>query len=339
MVRNAFAIFFACCFLFSCSKSSSPAGPGTNQPAGTWLVVVNNLAETLSFVRTSDWSAAVNAVGTGQVPNDADTAGGFFYVVNSQSSTLIKYKKTSSGIAFEASLNLGSAVNPYGLSCSNGKIYVSCFMSDELLSVTSNPFEVSKRISIGKSPQGILSHGGKIYAACTAFDNVTYDYGQGYVYVISADGDSVTDSIKVGKNPQYLTLAGGKIHVSCTGDWGVTVNGRIYIIDPANLTVTDSISIEGTPSALCAGGGDSVYVAAGGWSGNGEIYLYRQSGEILRGPANPIKAPLGVMDVCYFNGKVYAACFAADSLAQIEGDSVTRTWSIGDGPQKITVWR
>ncbi|MBN1620518.1 hypothetical protein JW890_07325 [candidate division WOR-3 bacterium] len=338
MVRNTAFLFFACCILFSCSKSSSPAGPGASQPAATYLVVLNNLAETISLVNTKDWSAAVNAVGTGQVPNDADTAGEFLYIVNSQSSTLIKYRKTSSGIAFEASLNLGSATNPFGLSCSNQKIYVSCFMSDELLCVITNPFSVSKRISIGKSPQGVLSHGGNIFVACTAFDNLTYDYGQGYVYVINAAGDSVTDSIKVGKNPQDLTLAGGKIHVSCTGDWGVTVNGRIYMIDPASLEVTDSILIEGTPSALCAAGGDSVYVAAGGWSGNGEIYLYRQSGEILRGPANPIIAPLGVMDVCYFNGKVYAACFAADSLAQIEGDSVTMTWSIGDGPQNVIVW-
>lgn len=324
--------------LFSCSKTSSPTGPGGNVTTECWIIVINNLAETVSLVKTSDWSTVVNAVGTGQVPNDADTMGGFLYVVCSQSSTLDRYRKSGDGICFESSINLGNTVNPFGLDCQNSKIYVSCFMSDELVVATANPYEIKKRINIGKAPEGVLAEGQTVFVACTAYNSATYSYGQGYVYAVSAVSDSVLDSIKVGTNPQYMAAVAGEIHVSCTGDWGVTVNGRIYIIDPVNLSVKDSILIEGTPMGLCPSGNDSVYVAAGGWGGSGNLYLYRKNGEILRGKANPIIVPEGAMDVEYWRGKIYVACFGADSIAEVTGDSVARKWLIGDGPQAITVW-
>ncbi|MBN1150101.1 hypothetical protein JXA84_02645 [candidate division WOR-3 bacterium] len=338
MVKKIILLAVLALGAFSCSKSTSdPTGPGT-QPTETYLAVINNLAETVSLIKTSDWSVVANAAGTGQVPNDADTMGGYLYVVNSTSSTLDRYSKGSAGIIHDGSVNLGSTVNPFSIDCEGSKAYVSCFMSNELIVVSSNPFEVKKRITVGKSPEGVLVSGQRAFVACTAFDNTNYSFGQGYVYVVSTTTDSVTDSIMVGKNPQYLARVGGEIHVACTGDWGVTANGRIYVIDPLSLTVQDSFLIEGTPGALSSAGGDSVYVAAGGWSGHGNVFLYRSSGEILRGQSNPILVPEGVMDVEYWNGSVFVASFGADSVVQLKGDSIVGRWAIGDGPQKIVAW-
>ncbi len=44
------------------------------------------------------------------------------------------------------------------------------------------------------------------------------------------------------------------------------------------------------------------------------------------------------MDVEIYEGRLFATCFQDDSLVELKGDSIIRSWSVGDGPQGMIIW-
>jgi hypothetical protein len=258
--------------------------------------------------------------------------------VNSGSHSISRFSRQDSSLVLEEQLGTGAQTNPFGIASKGDRLYVSCLNSDEVVVLVPDPLFEEVRVDVGKAPEGVLYYQGYVYVACCAYDDSTHQFGDGYVYRINASNNTLTDSLKVGINPQYLLQVEDKIHVCCTGDYGMTCNGRIYIINPSSFSVEDSVIIDGTPLQMCYDGYDTIWVAAGGWATNGEVYSYTSSGSVIHSSANPIQVPTGAMDVEYYQGRLFVSCFQNDSLVELRGDSVIHAWAPGDGPQTMTIW-
>jgi len=187
---------------------------------------------------------------------------------------------------------------------------------------------------VGLSPEGVIIRDFKLYIAITAFDQQTYQFGQGQVVVFDTWGDTVLAALNVGTNPQYLagdTL--GRIHVVCTGDYWSSF-GMIYIIDPGIDAVVDSFSVGGSPGNITIGPDNTAYIAAGGWVTNGHVYNYdATSGDIYHDAANPLVVDSGcMMVVAYQDSSLFVGTFR-DYVTRIDrtGNELDR-FAVGDGP-------
>jgi hypothetical protein len=108
----------------------------------------------------------------------------------------------------------------------------------------------------------------------------------------------------------------------------------IYVIDFATRTVTDSIATGGSPGHMALAPNGLVYIAAGGWAGSGEVYLFdSDNNSLVRGSGNPIAVGQGAVAVATdILGNAYACAFAVDQVNRIAGSIVTSSYALGDGP-------
>ncbi len=124
--------------------------------------------------------------------------------------------------------------NPYSLTISNGKVYVTNGPASSVTVLDINSLSVIKSISVGVYPQEIISIGNKVFAGNkSAFGGAS----DSTISVIDASRDSVIAIITVKKDPSALALTNdGKLLVGCPGPANI-----IYKIDAASYTKLDSI--------------------------------------------------------------------------------------------------
>jgi len=301
--------------------------------------VINGTAETLSIIDLETGSVENDAVVLGNIPNDLALWQDTLYVVNSGSNNLQLIDPDAKSTI--ATIELGPDNNPYDLEITpTGTAYVSNFVSNVVFEVDLASRAIVDTIAVGQSPEGLLLVGDELYVCNTAFDPVTFAYGQGTVFVIDTRTAAVIDTIEVGTNPQDLALgADSLVHVVATGDFA-TVPGAVYVIDPRDHAVVDTIAIGGQPGAITVSPDGTGYLAAGGWADRGFVLSYdTRSHQVLHGVSDPIVAPKGVLDVAAASdGTLLVASFSVDEAAQLSADgTVLATWGVGDGPSDLLI--
>lgn len=213
-------------------------------------------------------------------------------------------------------------------------LYVTLMVDNSLARVDVAARQVDKTVPVGLSPEALIAFDNKLYIAITAYDYDTWTWGQGKVAVFDTRLDTVTAEIPVGKNPQFLDFdSQGRIHVTCTGNYW-DIPGTVYIIDPVTDTVIDSLAVGGQPGQIAITPHDVAYLAAGGWTEDGEVLSYHAlTGEMYHDGSNPILVDSGATGASIFqDSTVFIATFG-DRINRLNaaGEKVATYW-MGDGP-------
>ncbi len=300
--------------------------------------VVNGLAETLSMIDLETGIVQNHIVTLGETPNQVMYHDDYLYVVNSISADVMKINVISRQIEHNFLLPIGS--NPYNIAFSGNYGYVTGWVSGKVYKLDLSSNTIVGEVEIGGFPEGAVVYNGFLYVSQTYFNPDNFSYGQGKIAKIDISDFSFISDYNVGKNPQWISVApDGRLHIVCTGNYA-DVEGSIYIFDPASGAVADSILMGGQPSQLAISPMGVGYLSAGGWSGSGLIYSYDIfSGDILRGPSNPINAGLGVTAIASDSlGFIYSCNFGDDSVNRIDlSGQIANTFALGDGPLSITI--
>lgn len=306
---------------------------------GKRAYVVNGTSETLSIIDLATGMVENDAIVLGDSPGALALWDNRLYLVNSASNNIQVIDPETKTTT--ATIELGADNNPYGLAIAgSGIAYVSNFVSNTVFIVDLNGATVIDTITVGSSPEGVLLVGHELYVCNTAFDPITYGYGQGTVSVIDIDSRTVKSSIQVGTNPQNLALgADSLLHVVTTGDYA-EVTGAVFVIDPQQDSVVDTIQIGGQPGAIAVAPNGVAYLAAGGWTDKGTVFSYdSRTHQILHGEEEPILTPRGAIDVAADReGNLYVASLGTDQVARLAADgSVLASYDVGDGPTNVLI--
>ena len=300
--------------------------------------VVNNLAETLSLIDLESETVENHIVVLGETPNQVVYNDGYLYVVNSISANVQKIDQQTHQPVADIYLPIGS--NPYFIAFGQDYGYVTGWVSGKVYEIDLSTNQVDRELEIGGYPEGILLAAGLLYVTQTYFNPDDFSYGQGKIAIIDAAAFTLEGRVDVGKNPQWVSRApDGRLHIVCTGNY-FDVEGSVYIFDPVSEAVVDSILIGGQPANLAISAPGIGYLAAGGWIDHGYIYSYDiQSGDILRGPSNPIIAGPGVTWVAVDSpGFVYSCNFGDDTVSKLSpSGEMLGSFNVGDGPISIAI--
>ncbi len=327
-----------------CEKETEQPVPPP--PHGPVLAVANQAggAGNLSLVTLQPGAVQNAAAGLGITPNDIIFKDDRLYVINSGSHDMnvleVAEDYTVTSID-TVDLGIEDGRWPqHGAITDNGKLYVSNLSPPGSVSVLDlEQLQVSILILVGRSPADVMAIGNKVYVCNSGYHDDEYDPGT--VSVISTTSNSVEKVISVGVNPQFMALdPSGRLHVVCTGDYA-DVEGVINIINTEVDTVVQVIQIGGQPGEIAIAPNGIAYVAAGGWEPDpaGKVYSYHSlTGEIYHGPDNPIEVGLGAMRiVAADDNAVYVACFSADRVYKIVGDTPVDSYEAGDEPGPMMI--
>jgi len=308
------------------------------------LYVINGLAETLSRVNLETGVVNNNIQTLGLAPNQIfidneqrrDSTG---YVTNSTSSDL-QLIDLASGATL-STIPLGAGRNPYSLAFVDDSIVaVTNLLTGTLSEVDTRNDSVQIEYPVGQAPEGLVFHDGLLCVCITAFDFGTFLYGQGQVVVVDPALNSVVDTIKVGMNPQAALIDyEGDLLVLCTGDF-FSVFGQIYVIDMNTHQVTDSIATGGSPGHFALAPDGTAYIAAGGFVGQGDVYLFdTHTHTMLRDASNPVHVGLGALAVATdIAGFGYSCDFSDDRVTKLADTTVVTSYALGDGPGFAAVY-
>jgi hypothetical protein len=295
--------------------------------------VVNNLAETLSLIDLDDETVENHITILGETPNQVALHGDYLYVVNSVSADIQKIDPSSHEVAADIYLPIGS--NPYYMAFGGDLGYVTGWVSGMVYEIDLAANDVGREIEIGGYPEGVLCDDGLVYVTQTYFNPDDFSYGQGRLAIIDVEDFSLVDEYDIGKNPQWISRApDGRLHIVCTGDYS-DIEGSVYVFDPISREVEDSVLIGGQPANLAISPYGTGYLAAGGWVDYGHIYSYDiETGEIIRGPSNPITSGLGVTWVGVDSlGFLYSCDLGDDTVTKLSpAGEIMRSFNLGDGP-------
>jgi DNA-binding beta-propeller fold protein YncE len=308
------------------------------------LYVLNGLAETLSRVNLTTGVVSNNIQVLGLVPNQIaiDNTGrrdGVAYVVNSTGDDLQMVQLEP--VALLKTIELGEGRNPYSLAFLNDSVVaVSNLLANTVSEVNTRSGVVDTEYAVGAAPEGMVYHGGELFVCLTAFDFGTFAYGQGQVAVVQPDSNRVVATINVGTNPQSAVVDyEGHLLVLCTGDFFSTF-GMIYVIDPTTHMAIDSISTGGSPGHMALSPDGLAYIAAGGFTGHGDVYVFNShTRAMVRNSANPIAVGIGSVAVAadiLANG--YSCGFSVDQVNRITSGAVNLNYAVGDGPGFAAVY-
>ena len=301
------------------------------------LYVVNSFSETLSKIDLRSGVVTDDIVTLGSLPNDIVIAGEYAWVINSGSSDM--YMINLSSYIVESVIDLGAGNNPWsGVMTDDSTMYVTNWLPNSVSRVGLASGTVVANIAAGIGPEGIVRVDNRLYVANSGWNGVGYDPGT--VSIVDTSNDSLIATVPVGMNPQELLLdPQGEVNVVCTGDyWGVM--GTIYMIDSWTGAVSDSVYTGGSPGRATISASGLMYIAAGGWSSSGEVYLYDSIADtLLHGAANPINTGLGATDVTTDSeGFMYAASMMDNNVMVFDApDDSTITYNVGSGPTAIAI--
>jgi YVTN family beta-propeller protein len=306
-------------------------------PAEPAAYVINTSAETLSKIDIPSGVVSNDILTLGSdihcYPNQIIIRDTLAYVLLSGTSEIQIINLTSESTVGWIILPPGSS--PYWMTFLNDRyVYVTLLTDNSLAKIDVETRQMVKTVPTGLSPEGVVMYDHKAYIAITAYDFGTWSWGQGRIDVYNTETDSIIGQILVGKNPQFLDIDGrGKIHVSCTGDYA-SIPGTIYIIDIESDSVIDSLAIGGQPGQIAVSPDNAVYLAAGGWTDNGEVLVYNAlTGEILHSGENPLYVDSGATGAVAFQDSTVFISTFGDRVLRIDaaGDKLD-TYHVGDGP-------
>ena len=310
--------------------------PSCGQSARLW--VANGLAETASRIVLDSGQVSNHLLTLGIIPNQIVVAGNYLLAVNSGSSNIQTFNRST--LTELGTVELGPNRNPWNLVMTDSVTgYVTNFTTGTVSTFNLITRTLTREFSVGQSPEGTALARGKIWVCNTGFNPNDFSYGQGEVAVIDPSLDSVVARINVGTNPQAIkNTPDGNLLVVCTGNFG-SIAGSLYLIDPTSQTVADSILTGGQPSSAAITYANMAYLPAGGFVGNGVVYKVNLNTKTVeRGPSNPILVGTGATDAFYDidSSYVYVACFSDGTVRKLNtSDVVTASFQMGDGPVSL----
>ncbi len=302
------------------------------------LIVVNNLAETLSRVDLETGLVDNNFVSVGLIPNHIVCRDGKAYVVNSGSDDL--YLINLGDETIEEVIDLGSGRNPWASTFINDStLLVTNFIASTISKVSLSSNSVIGEWPVNSRPQNMLTLGDLTYIAITGFNPADTSYGPGQVALWDNSGDSIIEYIDVGTNPQDLDIGpDNRLYVVCSGDYE-GLPGMLYIVDTSISMAVDSFVTATTffpPTDVIVSSQGVGFLAAGGWFTDGEVYTFdAATGVMLHDQNNPLKTSLGVLAVIpASDSTIYTMNFGADNITEMDSaGQILNTYFVGDGPQ------
>ncbi len=252
------------------------------------------------------------------------------------------YKADSNG-AVITSANIG--INPFSVTVSNGRLYVSNGPSNSVLAVSRENLQVLSNITVRNYPQEILGIGNRVFV-CNFGSFSSGD--DSVVSVIDAGNNQVVGEIFVGKNPSSLAQSSdGKLLIGCPGDSSRAV---IYKVDPLTFARLDTFKnlTFGFSKDIAIVGQNLIYFIGGDVYVDKEVIEYNISSGVSRiliqQPSGYFNYGLAADDT---NGEIYVAQAASDFVSSgrvrvySSGGVFVRDFSITDGvaPRRILINR
>lgn len=293
-----FSVFIVALVLISCNKEDFPE-MGTN-----CIIIVNTLAETISFYDLDSDTLFEDVIETGRTPNDLLIRGDLGIVVNSgfQGIPALDVVDLATKTRISRKL-LPPGSNPYSICHSNDRYYVTLAATNKIYVLSDNLIPVDSFIT-GNWPEGICEYNGKLFVAVSGFDYQSYTYGDGYVYIIDTNQRPYTfDSVRVSTNPQAIKVFENRIWIMCTGDYWNTA-GRFYRINPYTNTIEDSISTSCFPGDFIYTKEDILFTDFM----NGVFSLMKE------GELDTLLAVSGASKIILDNNRAVASIFSASGL-------------------------
>jgi DNA-binding beta-propeller fold protein YncE len=315
-------------------------GPGIPYASQLYIVGDNTLQ-----ILGPDLETRQDPIGVGLGANQILLMEGGLYVINSISHTLQRISFSNSTYQTTGSVDLGLDRNtsPFAaVRLGNRRVAVSNLLANSISVIDVINMEIVNEHPVGRAPEGLLYlyDQDTLFVINSGYDFSDFSFHSGSIYKISSESGEIIDSLKLGTNPQYGLTVQDKLHVSCTGNYQ-DFNGEIWILNTDPLEIEHIIEIGHSPGRMTLDRWDNiVYVAAGGWSNEGEseglILSYNSDTyETL----DPLSASLGVVDVVWneANTYLYAACRDAMKLDVFDGHERIASHSLEDPPNAIAV--
>ncbi len=307
------------------------------QAADPTAYVINTTGETMSKIDITNNIVTNNIAILGSdidcYPNQIKIRDSLAYVVNSGTDEIqIINLKTETTVGW---IEFPSGSNPYWFDFLDDRyIYVTLMIDNLLVKVDLTTGLTVQTTVIGQAPEGVVIHDNKAYVAITAYDFGTFGWGQGQLVVYDCIGDTIISTINSPTNPQFLDFDGnGQLHLACTGDYYLTP-GAILIVDLEDYSIIDTVETGGQPGQVAVTPDDMVYISAGGWGADGELYKYNATTfEIYYDAGAPLSVDSGAFGMAAFQDSTVFVGTFADRVFQVGNDDVTRqTFMLGDGP-------
>lgn len=332
-------------FISGCDDSSSE--PQGSIP-GSVIYVANygGGAGNISTISHIDDVVSNGVAGVGDTPNHMFIRDDMLYVLNSGSNNMNIFEIADDNVlTLVDTLDLGVEQNnspQFADVTENGKMFVSNFENNTVTIYDLNTDQVLAYVPVGVAPGFVKVVGEKVYVCNSAFDSNNFSYGQGTVSVINTTSNLVETTINVATNPQFMDVDPlGRLHVVCTGNYN-DIMGQIVVVDTAADTIKQYIAIGGKPQHLTIKDDGMGYLTASGGFNDGDpgyVFKYNtSSGQIIYGPNNPIEVPNGATRTLLGpSNEIFVSCYGADQVVKIDGDIVTQTYNVGDGPTSMAV--
>ncbi|MCP4634211.1 MAG: T9SS type A sorting domain-containing protein [candidate division Zixibacteria bacterium] len=303
------------------------------------LYVINGLAQTMSRIDLDNGDVDNHILTLGVVPNDIKVHRDSVYILNSISDNIQIYDLITQSEVGTIEFSRGG--NPWEMVIAeNGYIYVTNFVSGNVYEVDIQTSSIIREFNVGNTLEAVFESAGKLFVTDTNYDPDNYTYGTGKLYCSNLPELSEWSEIAIGTNPQKIIFGpDGNIHITCTGNY-MDIEGSVYIIDPHNSSIVDVIEIGGEPTSSASANG-LIFLAAGGWVDNGEVYCYDGTTyEVLNGPSNPIYTGTGSIEITSdLNNYVFSCDFYTATISKInENREVVDVYNVGDGPQNAAYY-
>ncbi|QEN05244.1 hypothetical protein EW093_11145 [Thiospirochaeta perfilievii] len=300
------------------------------------IVFFNGLAETLSVLDIPENRVYNNVQITGMWPNHlvlTDT----IILVNSGDNSISLYDDKDLHKTKE--IYLGSGKNPWMTFPlpNTDFLYISCYISDEVIKVNKQSGEILKAIKVGKNPEGGCLINNRLYIGNTTSNSIS---------IINTLDDTIEKTVNLRDiipnrifNPQSIIpfKEREEIHVICTGENSTGVSdGVVIILNSKSLQLKSTIEVGGSP--IFADGGINfskklVYLHGTTGLGAYNYETYKKIGITT------------VFDNIFISGllfipetnKIYLSNFAKDEIYILNGDSYNHEETIqaSDGVQQL----
>jgi len=140
---------------------------------------------------------------------------------------------------------------PFDMCAGNGRVYVSCSQSDEVVSIGTSSYSVESSVAVGDMPLGLCltPDGQRLYVCC---------YEDGSVWCLDASSLALMDTVATGEGPWDITASpsGQYIYVSCRLD------GKVQAIRTSDNSVVASLNVSEPTGVGMSIGGDYVYACS-----------------------------------------------------------------------------
>lgn len=317
-------------------------GLGTAAPArraaavtGPAALVIHGGDRSLAAVPAPAGPPQLNLAALGAFPNDIVVRGGRAYVVCSGADAISVVDLATNSVV--GTIPCGPGSNPWSLVfTSDSRAWVSRLNTNDVLALDMPAGTVAATIPVGRSPEGLCVAGGRVFVANSGFNFSNFSYDPGTISVIDPATNSVIATLPVGLNPQSVATApNGEVHALCSGDY-FSAFGRAFVLDAAAPAVVDSVELGASPGVLAIDPAGQAYASD---YFAGLLKYDTASRAVLRDAANAIPVGVGAAGIDFGAGLTWVCVYGDDQLVALDAaDSITNTFSVGDGPQDVAFY-